>query len=181
MAGNSNSGGRNRKTTNLHVLVGTYREDRHGDKTNPAPADGVPEPPEKLIGGASAEWQRMVDRMVALRTISKVDDAALYQYVQLFAETEALVDAREHTTGLIDKLEGRFDALEDSDVADAIRNIVNLKKLEAGYNVQIRQGRMALRQYLVEFGMTPAARSRVAVTQAEDTPKSSLARFRVAK
>jgi hypothetical protein len=38
---------------------------------------------------------------------------------------------------------------------------VKLKQLDAKAITQLRQGHMALRQYLVEFGMTPAARNRV--------------------
>jgi hypothetical protein len=38
---------------------------------------------------------------------------------------------------------------------------VSLKKLDMKLTTQLRQGHMAVRQYLIELGMTPAARNRV--------------------
>ena len=39
---------------------------------------------------------------------------------------------------------------------------------EARQGVQLRQGSRALRQYLIEFGLTPSARTRVTVPPARD-------------
>lgn len=167
MPGTASSGGRNRKSAQQHRLEGTYQRRRHGGSKAPEPVSGVPVPPIKLKGVAKAEWDRMVGRLQSSKSLSVVDDAALYQYVCLFAETEALADQHEHTSGLIDKVEDQFDKLEDSEISEAIRNVAKLKQLEASYSTKVRQGRMALRAYLVEFGMTPAARSRVKVP---DTP-----------
>lgn len=169
MPGTSSSGGRNKKSRAEHALTGTGRKDR-GTTTTPTSAD-VPDPPAGrppipigLIGPALEEWTRMVARLEAAKTISIVDDAALYQYCTLFAETEAIVVAHRTNLALVDTLQAAIARLRDGDqIVRAIAQIVQLKKLESKYVTQLRQGHMAVRQYLVELGMTPAARSRVKV------------------
>ena len=47
---------------------------------------------------------------------------------------------------------------------------------EARQGVQLRQGSRALRQYLIEFGLTPSARTRVTVPPARD-PDDAFAEF----
>jgi phage terminase small subunit len=91
MPGTKNSGGRNAKPRAMHVVQGTFREDRHGAIENPEPPIGRPEPPKPLSGDARAEWDRMIGRLDSSKTLSVVDDAALYQYAMLFGETEAVV------------------------------------------------------------------------------------------
>lgn len=194
MAGTARSGGRNRKSLAAHALAGTGRKDRGTAAAAgaPPPADppkGRPPVPAGLVGPALEEWTRMVIRLAAAETLSKVDDAALYQYCCLFAETEAILVAQRGTAALIESLQlaivrwtrlvDRLEAAEGKlsedatlqsvidrgkygdQIVGAIAQVVQLKKLEAKYPTQLRQGHMALRQYLVEFGMTPAARGRV--------------------
>jgi len=208
MPGTSNSGGRNAKSKRDHALAGTGRKDRGTQTTATTSADapeapiGRPPIPLGLVGPALEEWQRMVIRLEAAKTLSIVDDAALYQYCCLYAETEAIVVAQRGTlallvplvaaverwTRLVDRLEAAevaktvsakdlvqsiLDRAKYGDqIVDATAQIVQLKKLEAKYPGQLRQGHMALRQYLVEFGMTPAARSRVTAAEgpAPDDP-----------
>jgi P27 family predicted phage terminase small subunit len=173
MPGTSSSGGRNKKSQRQHALAGTGRKDR-GTKpkagastTDPDPPKGRPPLPIGLIGPALEEWKRMVDRLEAARTLSKVDDAALYQYCQLFAETELVIVAHRTNVTLVEKLQAAIDKLRDGDlIVRAIEQIVQLKKLEAKLTAQLRMGHLAVRQYLVELGMTPAARSRVTVPDA---------------
>lgn len=133
----------------------------------------------------------MIIRLEAAKTLSIVDDAVLYQYCCLFAETEAIVLAQRGTVALLvplvaaverwNRLVDRLEAAEEAktvapaalvqsildrakyglQIVEATAQIVQLKKLEAKYPSLLRAGHMALRQYLVELGMTPAARSRV--------------------
>jgi len=160
MAGTSSSGGHNRQSAAQHRLAGTYQKSRHaGGETAEFPK-GRPSPP-KLKGVALAEWTRMVDRLDLSHTLSKVDDAALYQYACLFAETEAIAGARIRNERLIARLHLAMRGLRNSDLVDAIAQIVQLKKLETKHTSLLRAGHMAIRQYLVEFGLTPAARGRV--------------------
>ena len=107
----------------------------------------------------------MVKRLEDAKTLSTVDDAALYQYCCLFAETEGIRASRVTNARLLVKLETALERVRHEDqVAEVAGAIATLQKLEAKHLQQLRQGHMALRQYLVEFGMTPAARVRVKAT-----------------
>lgn len=164
MPGTANSGGRNKRGAQAHVVMGTFRSDRHEDTDAPEPPKGKPAPPKALAGDALAEWGRMVGRLDASSTLSVVDDAALYQYALLFAETEDLARMQAEAEDTAKILRENFDGNEELDFTDqlaAAQEINKALKLAGSYATSIRQGRMAIRQYLVEFGMTPAARSRV--------------------
>ncbi len=207
MSGTSASGGRNKKTLAQHAITGTGRTTRGTVPTGasadvPDPPKGRPPIPIGLIGPALEEWDRMVLRLEAAKTLSTVDDAVLYQYCCLFAETEVILVAQRSTAALIDTLQAailrwtrlvdRLEAAEakktlsedaflqsvldrgkyGNQIVEAIAQVVQLKKLEAKYSTSLRQGHMALRQYLVEFGMTPAARSRESPS-ADATPAAN--------
>ncbi len=126
---------------------------------------GSPTRPSTIKGHALAEWARMVDRLERAHTLSAVDDAVLYQYCCLFSETEGILAAKRENTALIKRLLAALDRrkarLSGDQVVNALAQIAILRSLDAKHTTQLRQGHMALRQYLVEFGMTPAARSRV--------------------
>lgn len=183
MPGTSHSGGRNKRTRKEHELAGTYRKDRHGPKTDPPPVDppiGRPKLPIALAGDALAEWRRMVQRLADAKTLSTIDDAVLYQYCCLFAETEGIRAARVVNTRLLAKLETALERVRHEDQVAAVAGaIATLQKLDAKHVQQLRQGHMALRQYLVEFGMTPAARVRVKPTApaSGDATKDLFAEF----
>lgn len=155
------SGGRNAKSTQSHVIQGTFRKDRHGDGDTIDPPKGTPEPPKKLTGDAKAEWDRMVARLRETGALSMVDDAALYQYAHLFADTELLKADALKLRKIRDKLLLLARKLNGIELVDAMDKIVSLSKLVDNSPLKLRQQRMAIRMYLVEFGMTPAARTRV--------------------
>lgn len=161
MAGTSNSGGRNKKSGQAHVLNGTFRDDRHEIADVPQAPVGTPVSPKPLEGDAAEEWDRMIVRLSELGTLSTVDDAVLYQYCQLFAETERILVTQLETGASVDILEENLAGLKGPDLVAAFQEISKLRALESRYGSQIRQGRMSVRQYLVELGMTPSARSRV--------------------
>lgn len=165
MAGTSSSGGRNKQSRAQHELAGTHRRDRHGTTPDLAVPKGRPTRPTAIKGHALAEWTRMVDRLERSQTLSAVDDAVLYQYCCLFQETEGILAAKRENAALIKRLLAALDRrrtrLSGDQVVNALAQIAILRSLDAKHTTQLRQGHMALRQYLVEFGMTPAARSRV--------------------
>ena len=174
------SGGRNAKTRKQHEIDGTYDASRHRDIDNPEPPTGAPLPPKELAGDALEEWQRMIRRLEDSQTLSTVDDGALYQYCCMFAETEALAISQQETAASLDILEENLGKLERGELVAAFQEISKLRQLEAGYANKIRQGRMGLRAWLVEFGLTPAARSRVRVSGGQrqhETPTSPLAKL----
>jgi P27 family predicted phage terminase small subunit len=192
MPGTSKSGGRNRKSNREHDLAGTGRSDR-GTVTTSTSADapdlpkGRPRRPSNLRGHALAEWVRMVDRLELAGTLATVDDAALYQYCCLYAETEGITDKRRTTKALVATLTAAVQRLVAAaadadpeaalvDVTAAIAQIAALEQQDVKRTTQLRLGHMAIRQYLVEFGMTPAARSRVTKPDGPD-PTDPMAEF----
>lgn len=179
MPGTAASGGRNKKSTQDVIRQGTFRNDRHGDHQTPEPPKGTPEPPKPLEGDAREEWDRMVERLTLSGSLSVVDDAALYQYCCLFAETEELAVRAERAAASVALLEDNVPDLKGAELVALFQEISKMARLEAGYATQIRQGRMAIRQYLVEFGQTPAARSRVKVSAPKE--KSKVEQFQLRK
>lgn len=120
----------------------------------------------------------MVTRLNAAKTLSTIDDAVLYQYCCLFAETEEIQRAHRANAQLVEKLQLVIAKLRgEEQIVNAITQIVQLKKLEIKSTAQLRQGHMALRQYLVELGMTPAARGRVKVAETPAPEADPFAEF----
>lgn len=162
----------------MHVLTGTFRGDRHGGVESPEPPKGRPEAPKSLSAVARAEWARMVDRLEGSGTLAIVDDAALYQYAKLFAETERIDERSIENVRLAKKLMRAVAKLEGSELVMAVKAIVELRYLEGKDTRDLRQGHMAVRGYLVEFGMTPAARSRVKLPTRKTESKADAYRNR---
>jgi hypothetical protein len=181
MAGNANSGGRNAKSKLELVAAGTFRPDRHAAHETPEPPSGVPLPPKKLTAEEQGEWDRMVARLQQTRALSIVDDAALYQYVALFAEVEECKADSERIRKLHKALMKEVRRLEGSDLLAAVQEIVKLQFLLSKHQTQLRQGHMAIRMYLVEFGQTPSARTRVKLPPAEKPTDDKKTRFFGAK
>src|SRR5690242_8852171 len=117
------SGGRNARTTQEHVLRGSFRDDRHGDKHTPEPSKGIPEPPKPLEGDGREEWDRMVARLTDSGTLCKVDDAVLYQYAWLFAEVEELRVDLETARGSAQILEENIRGLEGPDLVAVFQEV----------------------------------------------------------
>lgn len=103
----------------------------------------------------------MVSRLEQSQSLTVVDDGAMYQYCRLFAETERIAEQQDGARVSLEVLEENLLTLEGTELVQVFGQIVLLRKLMAKCTDQIRQGRMALRQYLVEFGLTPASRGRV--------------------
>jgi len=182
MPGTSNSGGRNAQGAQLHVLKGTFREDRHGDAVAPEPPKGRPPAPKSLTDPvARAEWDRMVERLERSGTLSVVDDGALYQYAQLFSETQRITERSLENRRVAKQLMKTAAALEGTALVTAVTAIVALRSLESKDTRDLRQGHMAIRGYLVEFGMTPAARSRVKLPAGAGKQQSKVDQFKAAK
>lgn len=162
------SGGHNAKTANEHALAGTKRRDRHAF-ASPDPPKGRPTPPKRLEGDALAEWDAMIADLEAAKTLATTDRMALYQYCRLYAETEAQAErASEYAEG-IQTLEDNLSGLEGAELVACFQEIGKLHQLRAQNETKVRQGRMGLRIYLVEFGQTPASRGRVKLPEAPPT------------
>ena len=156
------SGGQNRKARALHMLRGTFQPSRHGRQA-PIPEavpGGLPEPPEGLPAAVLQQWHVTVAFLEAMGTVSRVDALVVEQYARLHAETAALAVTATETAGSIAVLEENLAGLDGADLVSCFQEITKLRQLEARYATQIRQGRMAARQFLIELCLTPASRSR---------------------
>lgn len=122
----------------------------------------------------------MVARLEKSNTLAVVDDAALYQYCLLFAESEQVRADAEGNRKLAAKLHRMTAKLTGNDLVTAIDRIVDLQQLVANSIKTLRGHRMALRQWLVEFGQTPGSRTRVKIMK-DAKPKSKLLAFRGGK
>jgi P27 family predicted phage terminase small subunit len=151
------TGGQNKKPAALHVLQGTWRK-RHG-RSSPEPPAGVPEPPGALQGEVQAEWNRMIVRLTAAGTLSSVDGPLLWNYVHLWADSCRLqADANALTRTWFEKTSVDGAGVEHAE-----------PKLHPVF-AALKQYRLALRVYLVEFGLTPLARNRVTPQTAAAMP-----------
>ena len=152
------TGGQNKKPVGLHVLQGTFRKHRHGRPLAAAPG-GHPEPPGVLQGEVQAEWDRMIGRLTAAGTLSSIDGPLLWNYCQLWADCCRLqADADALTRTWFEKTSVDGAGVEHVE-----------PKLHPVF-AALKQYRLALRVYLVEFGLTPLARNRVTSQAAPATP-----------
>ena len=159
------SGGHNAKPVALHRLQGTFRKHRHSGHTTAEPPLGHPPKPAGLTGEAAEEWGRMLARLVSSQTLSAVDDGVLARYCKLHARAERLEAALADEPPFFDKVS----------VDGAGQEHVE-RKVHPGF-AQCRQYDLALRVYLVEFGLTPASRGRVTLPRDGPPTKSKLERF----
>lgn len=166
MAGTASSGGRstNSKSRVQHELDGTFRKDRHGDVRNPEPTPGQPEPPAELDELAEKTWHRLMWAFEDMGMLHKVDAETVYAYCQLWSKTmqvEAQQDELRASLRVLEENSGDLKELSASERQSYFTNLVTLQKLISKCTDQSRSGWMAIRQYLVEFGLTPASRGRI--------------------
>lgn len=142
--------GRRPKPRSLRVLEGNPGK-------RPLPPDLAPqgdaEMPKHIQGEAKAEWDRVIGELRRLGLATSLDRAALAGYCQSWARW---VDAERQ-----------------------LRRYGAIVKSPSGYPMQspyLGMANMALKQmreFLVEFGMSPAARTRVATDEPPLHPKPS--------
>jgi hypothetical protein len=165
------TGGKNRKAARLHVLQATFRKHRHGPQTSPAEAPGgLPAVPADLPAPVLAHWHQTIGHLSLMGTLSSVDAQVVEQYARLFVETAAIAVTQSEVTASVARLEETLSGLEGVELVQCFQEITKLRQLEARYTGQIRQGRMAQRQYLIELCLTPASRSRGTARTAASTP-----------
>jgi P27 family predicted phage terminase small subunit len=133
--------GRKPKPTHLKLVQGTMRKSRRNNR-EPKPAPGLPTCPQHLSEVARTEWRRIAPLLAEIGLLTAIDRAALAAYCQAYGrwvEAERMI--AEHGT---------------------------LMRSPSGQPVPsplLRIAHTAMRQMqsiLVEFGMSPSARSRIA-------------------
>jgi len=126
--------GRYPKVTALRVLEGN-REHRPLPKDEPQFAPGVPEMPPSLDADAREEWERVVPELVALNLVTPINRSALEVMCRTFGAWRRSMKALES---------GKLGAREYAN-----------KRRECKEHVE------TLRQYQIQFGLTPSAKVRL--------------------
>ncbi len=129
-----------KKPTSLKLVEGTYREDRVA-KHEPKPRVAIPKPPRHLSGIALEEWHRIVQELADNGLMTNLDRAALTLYCDMWA---GYVKAEENV-----KKNGMT-------TQTAANNMI-----ENPYFSIMKRCAELMHKFLVEFGMTPASRTRI--------------------
>jgi P27 family predicted phage terminase small subunit len=148
--------GRKPKPTALKVLEGNPGK-RPLNKNEPQPEKKAPRCPSWLEPEAKKEWKRMAKTLETIGVLTQVDKAAFAGYCQAYARwKEAEEFLSKHGT---------------------------IFKTPSGYIQQVPQVSIAqaylkvMKDFCSEFGLTPAARTRIQVDSAvgqEDDPMESI-------
>jgi P27 family predicted phage terminase small subunit len=146
-----------RKPTALKLLENTFRKDR-APKREPRPKAGLPGCPTWLDARGRAKWRQLVPLLDGMRVLTKGDGDVLALACDAFARYRDARDAvREHGS-----------TYESPTPAGG--TIVRPRP-------EVQMADVAWRQYvqaLIQFGLTPAARSRVtAEAPADSDPAGS--------
>lgn len=138
--------GRRAKPTHLHLVNGNPSK-KTINKREPKPETGVPARPAKLAKYASAAWDRLSKILDDMGVLTVADGIALERLCQCYAEVLAC-EAKIRVQG------STYEAV----------SVTGERVIKANPAVaQLRAADAHLRQYLVEFGLTPSARARLSV------------------
>lgn len=138
--------GRRPKPTHLKLLQGNPGK-RPLNPNEPRPKVEIPSVPEHLTEAAKAEWNRIAEILARLGLLSTLDRAALAAYCTVY---------------------GRWVEAEE-----ALKKSGTVVKSPSGYPmvspylVVANRALEQMRAFMVEFGLSPASRSRISVNAQE--------------
>ena len=155
----------NTKPTKLKILEGNPGK-RPLNKFEPQPKVENPSCPSFLCYEARVEWKRIVPKLMALGLISRIDRAALAAYCQAYGRW---VKAEKALKAVEDKFKNVnaggglcYQTPKGYWVTQPLVSVAN-KALEQ------------MHKFLIEFGMTPASRTRISMKSSEsDDPLDKL-------
>ena len=146
------------KPTKLKKLEGNPSK-RPLNKFEPQPLVEIPSCPKHLCAEARAEWKRICPELDKLGLLSKIDRAALAAYCQAYGrwvKAEIALKTIEDKFHNVNAGSGMcYQTSNGNWVMQPLVSVAN-KALEQ------------MHKYLIEFGMTPASRSRIIVSQGAD-------------
>jgi P27 family predicted phage terminase small subunit len=152
--GGKGSGGSNRKPTALKKFLGNPGKRKLNDK-EPAAPKGHPEMPQFLNPEARAEWKRIVPILCNMGVLTVADGKALAAYCSAYSQLvkcEAAIEKYGLILATLDQLTG---------VAElSVNPAVRIK------SDSLRQ----MKSFLIEFGLTPASRSKLKINASNDEP-----------
>ncbi len=147
--------GRRPKPTKLRVLQGN-RGKRAINKKEPKPLRKQPDPPPHLTEVALEAWDLYAPILMKMGVLTGADAIALERLVECYSEVRKLaevVEAEGHT----------YETTSQSG------DLIIRRRPESA---QLADADKRLRAYLVEFGLTPAARSKVDADGEQDEGKA---------
>jgi P27 family predicted phage terminase small subunit len=157
--------GRKPTPTALKILKGVQND--RINHSEPIPPSGRPMPPEHLDKLAKDEWERMCELLEGMSLLSKAEGPALVLYCECYSkwlrardEIRKLGMLIKSTTDVIKK--GKIIATKES------------WRANPAVNIEIQMARM-MKELLIEFGLTPSARSRI--KSMAERPKDALQEF----
>jgi P27 family predicted phage terminase small subunit len=147
--------GRRPKPTALKKLMGNPGKRKLNEK-EPVVPKGIPEMPRFLNTEGRAEWRRIVPILLDMGVLTVADGKALAAYCSAYAQL-AKAEAAIEKYGLI--------------CATAVDPDTGVVELKINPAVRIKSDAMRhLKSFLIEFGLTPAARSRLKINTNPDAP-----------
>jgi P27 family predicted phage terminase small subunit len=121
------------------------------------PAAGLPEIPEVLTKRAVGEWQRITPEPEALGVLAKIDAKALAAYCASYARwIEAERDV------------ARLGLIVEEPILDADGELVGTRYKRNPAVLIAHEAMKLMKSFLMEFGMTPAARSRIRIEKPKE-------------
>jgi len=148
--------------TALKVLRGNPGK-RPLTKNEPKPSLGAPGCPSWLSIEARAEWRRVVPRLDEIGMLTKVDRAALATYCETWA-TFVYAQRQVHEHGIV------IMAVEK--ISDD-GQVIYTRATKNPAIIVARDAANQIRQFCTEFGMTPSARTRLSLPEAEGDDAAS--------
>jgi P27 family predicted phage terminase small subunit len=157
--------GRKPAPTKLKILKGVQND--RINHSEPVPPSGKPETPKHLGNVALEEWERICVVLQQMNLLSRADGLALELYCECRSKwLWARAEVKEH--GMLIK-----------STTDVIRKnkVVATKeywRANPAINIEIQMCRL-MKDFLIEFGLTPSSRSRIPSTAPR--PKDELEEF----
>lgn len=130
--------------TALKLIKGTFRADRAA-KSEPRPEVEIPPVPAHLSDEAKAEWNRISEELAQLGLLTRIDRAALTAYCDVWAD---YIEA------------SKFCATKDGNDRKVIKTAAGNLVENPYFSIKKRSLEL-MHKYLVEFGMTPASRTKI--------------------
>ena len=152
--------GRRPKPTHLKIVGGNPGK-RALNKREPAPRREIPSCPTHLSDASKVAWGRLVEMLDRIGVLTECDVLALERLCDCYSDILACRELVERDGRTYTTITAQGDTLIKGNPA------VN----------QLRAADAQFKSYLVEFGLTPAARSKVQVSDDNEKPKDEFKEF----
>lgn len=155
------------KPTHLKLVTGNPGK-RALPKAEPKPEKGIPSVPAHLSDEAKVEWGRVANSLNNLGVLTMIDRAVLAAYCQAYADwVEAEEQLRRY--GKVVKSPIKTTKRTKQGTGDRVEETSGGFPMQSPF-LPIRNRALELmHKFAVEFGMTPASRSRIVVTDGAQT------------